>query len=133
MSQEEFHTVPELAKELGITPRAIRFYESKNLLSPRRAGNTRIYTRKDRARLILILRGKRLGFTLEEIREFLELYEADPSHVEQVRMLLKKVRVRVLDLEEQRSELDRVLMELKEIDKQCSETLAGTKIDLTPS
>jgi len=123
MPEEEFHTVPELAKELGITPRAIRFYESKDLLFPKRAGNTRIYTRKDRARLVLILRGKRLGFSLGEIREFLELYEADRSQVEQVQMLLKKVRIRVLDLEEQRCELDRVLVELKEIDNQCVQAL----------
>lgn len=123
MSEEEFHTVPELAKELGVTPRAIRFYESKDLLFPKRAGNTRIYTHKDRARLILILRGKRLGFSLGEIREFLELYETDRSQVEQTQMLLKKIRIRILDLEDQRNELDRVLVELKEIDNQCVQAL----------
>lgn len=123
MSANEFYTVPELAKELGITPRAIRFYETKELLSPQRAGTTRVYTKKDRARLILILRGKRLGFSLAEIREFLDLYETDVNQVEQVQMLRGKVRHRIDDLEEQRIELERVLIELKEIESQCDEAL----------
>lgn len=120
---EEFYTVPELARELGITPRAIRFYETKNLLAPQRAGSTRIYTRKDRARLILILRGKRLGFSLAEIHEFLDLYDIDVDHVEQIQMLATKVRTRIDDLEEQRTELEKVLGELKDIEKQCQDSL----------
>lgn len=123
MTGDEFYTVPELAKELGITPRAIRFYETKELLSPQRAGTTRVYTRKDRARLILILRGKRLGFTLAEIREFLDLYETDVDQVEQIQMLRKKVRHRIDDLEEQRIELESVLTELKDIVAECDEAL----------
>jgi len=123
MTGDEFYTVPELAKELGITPRAIRFYETKELLSPQRAGTTRVYTRKDRARLILILRGKRLGFTLAEIREFLDLYETDVDQVEQILMLRKKVRHRIDDLEEQRIELESVLTELKDIEAECDEAL----------
>lgn len=123
MTGDEFYTVPELAKELGITPRAIRFYETKELLSPQRAGTTRVYTRKDRARLILILRGKRLGFTLAEIREFLDLYETDVDQVEQIQMLRKKVRHRIDDLEEQRIELESVLTELKDIEAECDEAL----------
>jgi len=123
MTGNEFYTVPELAKELGITPRAIRFYETKELLSPQRAGTTRVYTRKDRARLILILRGKRLGFTLAEIREFLDLYETDVDQVEQIQMLRKKVRHRIDDLEEQRIELESVLTELKDIEAECDEAL----------
>ncbi len=123
LTETEFHSVPELARELGITPRAIRFYESKGLLAPRRAGNTRVYTRKDRARLILILRGKRLGFSLAEIREFLDLYETDVDQVEQIQMLRGKVRHRIEDLEAQRVELESVLAELKDIDRQCGEAL----------
>lgn len=122
MSQE-FYTVPELAKELGITPRAIRFYETKELLKPQRAGSTRVYTRKDRARLILILRGKRLGFSLAEIREFLDLYQTRTDQVEQIQMLAGKVRYRIDDLEEQRRELDKVLIELKDIEQECFDAL----------
>ncbi|WP_417789684.1 MerR family transcriptional regulator [Terasakiella pusilla] len=122
MSQE-FYTVPELAKELGITPRAIRFYETKELLKPQRAGSTRVYTRKDRARLILILRGKRLGFSLAEIREFLDLYQTRTDQVEQIQMLAGKVRYRIDDLEEQRLELEKVLIELKDIEQECFDAL----------
>ncbi|WP_135078447.1 MerR family DNA-binding transcriptional regulator [Terasakiella sp. SH-1] len=129
MTLDAFYTVPELAKELGITPRAIRFYETKKLLFPQRAGNTRVYTRKDRARLILILRGKRLGFSLAEIREFLELYETDINQVEQLQMLSQKVRHRIDDLEEQRVELESVLTELKGIEKQCLDTLIEKGIE----
>jgi len=123
MSNEDFYTVPKLAKELGITPRAIRFYETKGLLIPQRAGSTRVYTHKDRARLILILRGKRLGFTLAEIQEFLDLYTIDPNHKEQTQMLLNKVEFRIDDLEEQRIELELVLTELNDIKTNCHEAL----------
>jgi len=123
MSNEDFYTVPKLAKELGITPRAIRFYETKGLLIPQRAGSTRVYTHKDRARLILILRGKRLGFTLAEIQEFLDLYTIDPHHKEQTQMLLNKVEFRIDDLEEQRIELELVLTELNDIKANCHEAL----------
>jgi len=123
MSNEDFYTVPKLAKELGITPRAIRFYETKGLLIPQRAGSTRVYTHKDRARLILILRGKRLGFTLAEIQEFLDLYTIDPNHKEQTQMLLNKVEFRIDDLEEQRIELELVLTELNDIKANCHEAL----------
>lgn len=130
-AQEEFFTVPELAKELGITPRAIRFYESKGLLSPQRAGNTRVYTKKDRARLTLILRGKRLGFSLADINEFLDLYMVDATQVEQLKVLVKKVRTRITDLEEQQVELEKVLGELREIEKVSIDTLKekGVAID----
>ena len=123
MSNEDFYTVPKLAKALGLTPRAIRFYETKGLLIPQRAGSTRVYTNKERARLILILRGKRLGFSLAEIQEFLDLYTFDPSHKEQTQMLHNKVEFRINDLEEQRVELELVLKELGDIKNKCLDTL----------
>lgn len=128
-TDSEFYTVPELASELGITPRAIRFYETKGLLSPQRAGNTRIYTKKDRARLVLILRGKRLGFTLADIREFLDLYEVDTSQVSQIQLLMRKVKARMEDLEEQRRELNVVLGELGDIVQQCTDALKEKGVD----
>ncbi len=123
MPDEEFFSVPQLAKELGITPRAIRFYETKELLTPARAGATRVYTKKDRARLILILRGKRLGFSLAEIHDFLDLYESKDTQGEQLQLLVRKVRNRIKDLQEQRDELDRVLGELKDIEQQSLDKL----------
>ena len=113
---ETFNTVTQLANELGITPRAIRFYEDKGLIAPRRAGTTRIYTHRDRVRMVLILRGKRLGFSLREIREYLDLYNADRTHAEQQRVLLKAVRARIARLEDQRAALEQTLAEAREIE-----------------
>lgn len=122
---DTFFTVTELARDLSITARTIRFYEDKGLVTPRRAGNIRIYTKRDRARLLLILRGKRLGFTLREIREYLDLYDLDPSQSEQIRLLLKKVQDRLAMLEEQREALEVSIDELKEIEAQTLAALAG--------
>jgi DNA-binding transcriptional MerR regulator len=119
------YSVSQLAKQLGVTARTIRFYEDKNLITPQRAGTTRVYGHRDRARLILILRGKRLGFSLREIKEFLDLYDADPQHHVQLRQLLVSVRKRMAKLEEQRAAIDESLAELKEIDRQCEDVLAS--------
>ncbi len=126
MSKPAFYTVPELARELGITPRTIRFYESKDLLSPERAGNTRIYTGKDKARLKLILRGKRLGFSLADIGEFLDLYATDIQQTEQLQLLYKKVCARIENLESQQDALLQVLEELRDIRTQCLDALSNT-------
>jgi DNA-binding transcriptional MerR regulator len=120
-----FFTVTELARDLSVTPRTIRFYEDKGLISPRRAGNIRVYTKRDRARMALILRGKRLGFSLREIKEYLDLYDLDPTQSEQIRMLLKKVRTRLEMLEDQRLALEESIIELKEIEEQ---TLAALEL-----
>ena len=114
----------QLADELGITPRTVRFYEDKGLVTPDRAGTTRVYTARDRARMILILRGKRLGFSLRDIRDFLDLYDHDPAHVEQQRALLGAVRRRIADLEEQAVALALSLGELREIETQTEQALA---------
>ena len=116
------YTITELADELGVTARAIRFYEAKELLSPQRVGKNRVYTVRDRARLLLILRGKRLGFSLAEVKEFLDLYDADPTQREQFLLLLRGVRRRVGELERQRRDLDLTLEELRAVE---AETLAA--------
>ena len=112
-------TVTELARELGITPRAMRFYETKGLVNPRRAGTTRIYTHRERGRLQLILRGKRLGFSLTDISEYLDLYDADPAQHDQILMLLEKVNTRITALEVQKTDLDATLEELASVRKQA--------------
>lgn len=122
---DKIYSVTELARDLGITARTIRFYEDQGLLSPQRAGNTRVYSHRDRARMILILRGKRLGFSLKEIKEFLDLYVVDVTRVEQMQLLLTKVRQRAHLLEEQKRALDETLRELKDIEKQTLEALAN--------
>jgi DNA-binding transcriptional MerR regulator len=114
-SHSELYSVTELAEDLGITPRTLRFYEDKDLLNPRRAGNARVYSHRDRGRMILILRGKRLGFTLSEIREWLDLYESDPGQVGQMRKLVGKAEERLAALEQQRKDIDATITELQDI------------------
>jgi DNA-binding transcriptional MerR regulator len=121
---KELLTVNEIAAELGVTPRALRFYEAKGLVLPLRAGNTRVYTRRDRGRLMLILRGKRLGFSLAEIKEYLDLYDVDRGNVRQLRLLLRKVRERRGLLEEQRRALETATSELDDIERQVLKALA---------
>ena len=121
---KELLTVNEIAGELGVTPRALRFYETKGLILPLRAGTTRVYTRRDRGRLMLILRGKRLGFSLAEIKEYLDLYNVDRGNVRQLRLLLTKVRERRALLEEQRKALEMATSELEEIERQVLKALA---------
>jgi len=116
-------SVSQLARQLGVTTRTIRFYEDKQLISPQRAGTARVYTHRDRARLMLILRGKRLGFSLREIKEFLDLYDVDPEHHTQVRVLLNSVIKRMDKLQAQRAAIDESLNELTEIERQCEAVL----------
>jgi DNA-binding transcriptional MerR regulator len=119
----KLYSITELAEDIGVTPRAIRFYEAKGLISPQRAGTTRVYTHRDGARLRLILRGKRLGFSLREIGEWLDLYDVDPAQIEQMRLLLRKTRNRIDTLKRQRDDLDATIAELHEIETQVVDHL----------
>jgi len=120
---EPFYSITELCNDLGITPRTIRFYETKGLVLPKRAGKTRVYTHRDRARMILILRGKQLGFSLSDIKEFLDLYEVDRTQTVQIKLLAKKVRQRIEQLEDQRQALELSLSELHAIERQALDAL----------
>ena len=112
---EDLYSITQLAGELGISTRTIRFYESKDLLSPDRVGNTRIFRKRDRARLLLILRGKRLGFSLRDISEYLSLYDADETQANQMALLRAKVDERLALLEGQMLDLQTTISELNEI------------------
>ena len=116
--------IQDVASELGVTTRTIRFYEDKGLLDPQRVGTMRVYTRREVGRLRLILRGKRLGFSLRQIQEFLDLYEVDSRHLEQTRRLMARVVERINALESQREALDQTLSELREIERQCRDRIA---------
>lgn len=122
--EEQLRGIQQMASELGITHRTIRFYEDKGLIEPRRVGTTRVYSRREFARMQLILRGKQLGFTLREIARFLELYDADPEHREQTRALLEVASQRIIELEEQARAIDTTLGELRTIVADCHKKLA---------
>jgi len=117
------YTITDLSEELGVTPRAIRFYEAKGLLQPQRLGQNRVYTYRDRARLLIILRGKRLGFSLARVKEFLDLYDADPTQREQCLHLLRGVRQRKAELERQRRDLELTMCELSEVERETLEAM----------
>lgn len=123
---DQLYTVTQLGAELGITVRTLHFYEAQGLIVPRRVGNTRVYTQRDRARMILILRGKQLGFSIKEIKEYIELYDFDPTHDQQTRVLLTSVRNRIHMLEIQRQAVDETLEDLRRIEQQCEEALNFT-------
>ena len=122
----DLFAIADLAREFGISTRAIRFYEAKGLLKPERVGSTRVFRRRDRARLILILRGKRLGFSLRDISEYLSLYDADRTQRTQVSKLVEMVDQRMLMLEQQLRDLEITIGELREIRKLAAERLAQT-------
>ncbi len=117
--------IQDVAKELGLTLRTLRFYENEGLIFPQRVGNTRAYSKREIGRIQLILRGKRLGFSIKEFKEFLDLYDADPDHKEQMERLVARIRERLVDLKQQRNALDLTIDELTSIEKDAIAKLRG--------
>lgn len=111
---ERTYTISELAREFKVTPRALRFYEDKGLLTPKRDGLNRVYGGRDRARLQLILRGKRVGFPLSEIKEILDLYDLGDNERTQMQTALVKFKARLAILESQRADLEGAIKQLAE-------------------
>lgn len=118
----DLFAIADLSQEFGISTRAIRFYETKGLLNPERVGGTRVFRRRDRVRLILILRGKRLGFSLRDISDYLSLYDAQ-SQTAQTRLLVAKVDERLELLERQKADLETTIGELRAIRKLADDQL----------
>lgn len=121
---KDLFAIADLAREFGISTRAIRFYESKGLITPERVGSTRVFRRRDRARLSLILRGKRLGFSLRDISDYLALYDADRD--QQVHLLAEMVDERLVSLERQMRDLETTIAELREIKKLAQERIKAS-------
>ncbi|MEM1073936.1 MAG: MerR family DNA-binding transcriptional regulator [Pseudomonadota bacterium] len=111
---DETMTIREMCDAFEVTPRTLRFYESKELLFPVREGQKRLFTRRDRARLKLILRGKRFGFSLEEIRQLLDLYDIGDQQQTQIKRAVEIAKERLADLIDQRNKLNAAIEELKE-------------------
>jgi DNA-binding transcriptional MerR regulator len=123
------YSIAELAREFGITARTIRFYEDEGLIKPRRQGLTRLYSVHDRTRLGWILRGKRLGFSLAEIKELLDLYHVDRTGMQQLRELLRRSRLHIADLERKRRDLDAHIGEFKDVETQVAAELKQRGVD----
>lgn len=116
-------SITDLAREFDVTTRTIRFYEDQGLIAPARQGQTRIYGQRDRVRLRLIMRGKRLGFALKEIRDLLDLYETDRSEITQLTILIDKIDERRDALRKQRADIDATLEELDLLEENCQSEL----------
>lgn len=121
---EQTYSISELAREFGITTRTIRFYEEKGLVNPRRQGQRRIYTPADRVRIKLILRGKRIGMTLQESAEVIDLYNPDNNNTQQLETLIQSVRQRRSRLEQQKRDIDDMLSGLDEVEALCEAAMA---------
>ena len=116
-------SITDLSREFDVTTRAIRFYEDEGLLHPVRRGRQRVYTNRDRVRLKLILRGKRLGFSLSEIAEIINLYHSEPGETAQLDHFIDKIRERRRLLLQQKEDIEITLAELEAVEKQCRERL----------
>ncbi|HTR83865.1 MAG TPA: MerR family DNA-binding transcriptional regulator [Reyranella sp.] len=123
------YSIAELAREFAITARTIRFYEDEGLVKPRRQGLTRLYSAHDRTRLGWILRGKRLGFSLSEIKQLLDLYQVDRTGVQQMRELLRRSRLHIEDLQRKRRDLDAHIREFEEVETTVATELKKRGVD----
>src|SRR3954470_554214 len=116
-------TIAQIAQEYGVTHRTVRFYEDRGLITPERRGTRRVYHPRDRVRLGLILRGKRLGFALEEITRIIDMYDEQPGEVGQLHYLLAQIEDRRADLEQRRRDVLAARDELDDLERRCREDL----------
>ncbi len=124
-SPEGSWTITELAEDYDVTARTIRHYEDVGLLAPERRGTSRVFRARDRVRLALVLRGRRLGFSLDEIAMIVNMYDEQPGEAGQLRYLIEQIAVRRAELEQRRRDIDETLAELDAVEKRCREDLAG--------
>ena len=120
---DDLYSIGDLSREFGVTTRTIRFYEDQGLLSPTRNGQSRIYQARDRVRLKLILRGKRLGFSLKEINKLIQLYDTPEGEAGQLRSFIEKIRARRTELLVQKDDIEHVLDELDTLERRCADLL----------
>lgn len=122
---EPTFTITELSRDFDITPRTIRYYEDQGLLFPERSGSQRIYTKRDHTRLKLTLRGKRLGLSLAEIKDLIDMYDKAPDESSQLTKFLTVLTKRKTSLEQQREDIEAVLAEINGFEEQCRQILDG--------
>ncbi len=123
MSDSKTYSISDLAKEFDVTTRAIRFYEDKGMLAPERKGQTRIYSPADRTKLKLILRGKRLGLTLDESNDLIEMYDPSGNNRDQLQTLLNTIRERQVYLRQQMRDLEVMMVDLQESEQRCLDAM----------
>ncbi|HAU4962200.1 TPA: MerR family DNA-binding transcriptional regulator [Aeromonas hydrophila] len=121
------YSISELAHEFDITPRTIRYYEDEGLITPTREGQTRIYSHKDKIRLKLTLRGKRLGFSLAEIRELFDMYDTDRSSKTQLNSMIQLIEAKRHSLRQQLEDIQMVMAELEAAEQRCVNSLNSLK------
>nr|WP_269214022.1 MerR family DNA-binding transcriptional regulator [Brucella pseudogrignonensis] len=124
MVVREYYTITELTREFGISTRTLRFYEDEGLISPVRRGRTRLFRPSDRHLLKQIMRGKRLGFSIAEIHEIVQMYREPPGETGQLKLLMKRVEEKRADLRQKRRDIDETLSELDQVEEACIERLA---------
>ena len=120
----EYYTITELTREFGISTRTLRFYEDEGLIKPVRRGRTRLFRPSDRHLIKQIMRGKRLGFAISEIREIIQMYREPPGEVGQLRLLLKRIEEKREDLRQKRRDIEETIVELDHAEEACVERLA---------
>ena len=113
--QEEYTRIGDMAKTFGVTLRTLRFYEDKGLISPKRDGSTRLYTRRDKARLKLILLGRKVGFSLRDVKQMIDLYDPNGSNTKQLRLTMEKSERQLTRLQKQRVAIDEAISELSDL------------------
>ncbi len=129
MAKESFYLITDLTKEFGVTTRTLRFYEDRDLLTPVRRGRRRLYRPRDRTRLRLILRGKRLGLTLDEIAEILDLFDRPSGESQQIDRLLERIDARREALLAQRSDIEKALADLDTVEIRARERLGAIMVE----
>jgi len=125
---QNIFSITELSRELDITTRSIRHYEDIGLISPKRQGQTRIYSPADRTKLMLILRGKRLGFSLEESREIIDMYNPSKGNKDQLEKLIQCIGVQKAKLKKQKEDINKMIRDLKDAEDACLRALGGKGI-----
>lgn len=123
-------TIAQVAEEFGVTHRTIRFYEDRGLITPERRGTQRLFHPRDRVRLALVLRGKRLGFDLDQIRHIVDLYDQEVGERGQMEYLLEQIAARRAELEQRRQDIEATLAELDDVERRCRESEIGRALGL---
>ncbi len=124
LAVDKFYSITELTREFGISTRTLRFYEDEGLIHPERRGRTRLYRNADRVLIQEILRGRRIGFTVSEIREIVQVYKEPPGEVGQLKLLMKKVEEKRAELRMKRKDIEDTLVELDNVEEACLTRMA---------